>query len=160
MPGTVVSVTRTTTEDFLKGLPELRAEDSVDDGVQCGVEVSEPEEEAEDMIIDAVFADGTEESQHEERKPTHYKGPGDDGQGFCCLLFPFFLERNMFLGLLFLGFSLLLLSGEQSALVSLAPGAGMLDWAVPDQQILCKLSDQISHIIITCVWGRCNVRGF
>ena len=40
----------------------------------------------------------------------------------------------MFLGLLFLGFSLLFLSVEQSALVSLTAGAGMLDWTVPGQQ--------------------------
>ena len=134
MPGTVVSVTGTATQDFLKGLSELRAEDSVDDGVQRGVEVSEPEEEAEDMFIDAVIADGADQSQHEERKPTHDKGPGNDGQGFCRILFPFFLERDMFLGLLFLGFSLLLLSVEQSALVSLTAGAGMLHWTVPGQQ--------------------------
>ena len=132
MPGTVVSVTRPATQDLLKRLPELWAEHRVDDGVEGRVEVSEPQEEAEDMIIDAVIADGTEESQHEERKPTYNKGAGDDSQGFCCLLLPFFLERDVLLGLLLLGFSLLLLSGEQGALVSLAPGTGMLDWTIPD----------------------------
>ena len=132
MPGTVVSVARTTTEDLLEGLTELRAEDRVDDGVEGGVEVSEPEEEAEDMVIDAVIADGTEKSQHEKRKPTYNKSAGDDCQGFCRLLLSFFLQRNMFLSLLLLGFSLLLLRGEQSALVSLTAGAGMFDWTIPD----------------------------
>ena len=132
MPGTVVSVAGPATEDLLKGLPELWTKDRVYDGVEGGVEVSEPEEEAEDMIIDAVIADGTEERHHEERKPTYNKGAGDDCQGFCCLLFPFFLERNMFLGLLFLGFSLLLPRGQQGALVSLAAGTGMLDWTIPN----------------------------
>ena len=42
MPGTVVSVAGTTTEDLLKGLPELRAKDRVDDGVEGGVEVAKP----------------------------------------------------------------------------------------------------------------------
>ena len=132
MPGTVVSVAGPPTQDLLKGLPELWAKDRVDDGVEGGVEVAEPEEEAEDMVIDAVIADWTKERHHEERKPTNNKGAGNDCQGFCCLLFPFFLERNVFLGLLFLGFSLLLPSGQQGALVSLAPGAGMLDWTIPD----------------------------
>ena len=83
------------------------------------------------MVIDAVIADRTDESHHEERKPTHYEGPGNDGQGFGCFFLPFFLKRNMFLDLLFLVFSLLPLSGEQSALVSLAASAGMLDWTIP-----------------------------
>ena len=139
MPGTIVGVAGSTTQDLLEGLSELRAEDGVDDGVEGGVEVAEPEEEAEDVSIDAVITDGIGESQHEEGKPTHNKGPGNDGQGFCCLLFPFFLERDVFLGLLFFGFSLLLLSGEQSALVSLTPGAGMFDWTVPEQQTLSDL---------------------
>ena len=132
MPGTVVSVAGPPTQDLLKGLPELRAKDRVDDGVEGGVEVSEPEEEAEDMIIDAVIADGTDESHHEERKPAYNEGAGNDCQGFCCLLLPFFLERDVFLGLLFLGFPLLLSSGQQGALVSLAASAGMLDWTIPD----------------------------
>lgn len=133
MPGTVVSVARTTTQDLLKGLPELWAKDRVYDGVEGGVEVSEPEEEAEDMIIDAVIADWTEERHHEEGKPTYNEGAGNDCQGFCGLLFPFFLQRNMFLGLLFLGFSLLLPRGQQGALVSLASGTGVLDWTIPDE---------------------------
>ena len=91
MPGTVVGVAGATTENLLKRLPELRAKHCVYDGVEGGVEVSEPEEEAEDMVIDAVIADRTDESHHEERKPTHYEGPGNDGQGFGCFFLPFFL---------------------------------------------------------------------
>lgn len=34
-------------EEFLEGLPELGAEDRVDDGVEGGVEVAQPQEEAE-----------------------------------------------------------------------------------------------------------------
>ena len=112
MPRTVVGVAGSATENLLKRLPELRAKHCVYDGVEGGVEVSEPEEEAEDMVIDAVIADGAEKSQHEKRKPTYNKSAGDDCQGFCRLLLSFFLQRNMFLSLLLLGFSLLLLRGE------------------------------------------------
>ena len=140
MPGTVVGVAGTTTENLLKRLPELRAKHCVYDGVEGGVEVSEPEEEAEDMVIDAVIADGTKKGQHEKRKPTYNKGAGDYCQGFCRLLFPFLLQRNMFLSLLLLGFSLLLLTGEQSALVSLAASAGMFDWTIPDSQTYYSIS--------------------
>ena len=138
MPGTVVSVTRPPTQDLLKRLAELWAEHRVDDGVEGGVEVSEPQEEAEDMIIDAVIADGTDESHHEERKPAYNEGAGNDCQGFCCLLLPFFLERNMLLGLLLLLFSFPLLlsggAGEQGALVSLTSRTGMLHWTIPTRQ--------------------------
>ena len=130
MPGTVSSVARPTTEDLLEGLPELRAEHRVDDGVEGGVEVSQPEEEAEDMIINAVITDWTDQSQDEEREPADDKSPGDDGECFCCLFFSFLLQRNMFFSFLFLGFSLFLLTEEQRALVSLAAGAGECDGTI------------------------------
>ena len=102
MPRTVIRVAGSTTQDLFKGLSELRAEDCVDDGIEGGVEVSEPEEEAEDMVIDTVVTDGTDKSQNKEREPTNNEGSGDDSQRFRCLLFSFFLQRNMFFGLLFL----------------------------------------------------------
>ena len=46
MPGTVVVIACSATQNLLEGLPELRAEDGVNDGVQGGVEVAQPEEEA------------------------------------------------------------------------------------------------------------------
>ena len=46
MPRTVVVIARPAAQYFLECLPELWAEDSVDDGVQGGVEVAQPEEEA------------------------------------------------------------------------------------------------------------------
>ena len=131
MPGTVVSVARTTTEDLLEGLSELRAEDRVDDGVEGGVEVSEPEEEAGDVSIDAVIAEGTDESQEEEREPADDKRPGDDGECFSRLFLSLLLQRDVLLGLLLLGFPLLLLVEEEGALVGLTAGAGVFDWSVP-----------------------------
>ena len=45
MPGTIVGVAGSTTQDLLEGLSELRAEDGVDDGVEGGVEVAKPSDE-------------------------------------------------------------------------------------------------------------------
>lgn len=40
-------MTLSAAKDFLKSLSELWAEDSVDDGVESGVEVAKPKEETE-----------------------------------------------------------------------------------------------------------------
>ena len=43
MPGTIIIRGISSTQNSLEGLPELWTEDCVDDGVQCRVEVSQPE---------------------------------------------------------------------------------------------------------------------
>ena len=43
MSGTIVIRSISSTQNFLEGLSELWTEDCVDDGVQSGVEVSQPE---------------------------------------------------------------------------------------------------------------------
>merc|ERR1712242_444456 len=82
------------------------------------------------MVINAVITDWTDQSQDEERQPADDKSPSHDGECFCCLLFSFLLQRNMFFSFLFLRFSIFLLTEEQSALVSLAAGAGMFDGSI------------------------------
>ena len=48
-----------------------------------------------------------------------------------CLFLSFLLQRDVPLGLLFLGFPLLLLVEEEGALVGLTAGAGVFDWSIP-----------------------------
>ena len=74
----------------------------VNNGVEGGVEVSEPEEEAEDMVIDAVVTERTDHGHHKEREPTHYKGSCYDSKCFCCFLFSFLLQGYMSFCLFFL----------------------------------------------------------
>lgn len=130
MPRTVSCVAWPTTQDLLEGLSELRAEHRVYDGVESGVEVAQPEEEAEDPIIDAVVTDGTDHRHHKEREPTHDKSAGHDGERFCCFFLSFFLQGNVFFSFLFLGFSFLFLTEEESALICLAAGTGMCDGSI------------------------------
>jgi len=39
-------------QESLKSLPEFRAENRVDDGVERGVEVTEPEEDAQHSLVE------------------------------------------------------------------------------------------------------------
>ena len=122
MPWSIVVGVCTSAEELLEGLPELRAEDGVDDRVKRGVKVAEPQEEAQDFLVDTLHAQGCYQSCYEERKPTQDKSPGDNSQRLCGLFLPFRLQRHVFL-LLFL-FHLLLLSEEESHVLSLAGHIG------------------------------------
>ena len=55
MPRTVVVIARPAAQYFLECLPELWAEDSVDDGVQSRVEISQPEEKTRQGEIENFF---------------------------------------------------------------------------------------------------------
>ena len=85
MSGTIIIRSISSTQNSLEGLSELWTEDRVDDGVQSGVEVSQPEEKTRQgeiehfcqrkkkakysifslpkyLIIDAILADWAENS--------------------------------------------------------------------------------------------------
>ena len=69
------------TQQPLERVPELRAKDGVDDGVERGVEVAQPEEQRHDELVEvAVLADGLQDGHDEEGQPAHDEGTRDDGQ--------------------------------------------------------------------------------
>ena len=137
MPWSIVVGVCTSAEELLEGLPELRAEDGVDDRVKRGVEVAEPQEEAQDFLVDTLHAQGCYQSCYEERKPTQDKSPGDNSQRLCGLFLPFRLQRHVFL-LLFL-FHLLLLSEEESHVLCLAGHIGHVSFLL----IYCTVNKEI-----------------
>ena len=83
------------TEDPLEGDPELRAEDGVDDGIEHGVGIAEPEEEADEGVAEegARRADGKDQGSDEEREPADDEGARHDRQGLGCLSLAFGLQR-------------------------------------------------------------------
>ena len=61
--------------------PELRTEDGVDDRVEGGVEVAEPQEERDQGVVGLVILeDGHHDGQDEEGQPAGDERAGDDGQ--------------------------------------------------------------------------------
>ena len=71
-------------EDVREGVLEVPVGHDVDEGVQGGVEVSDPEEyRHHDVRTRAVgvAADGHSEVPGEERQPAEQEGPHDDAQG-------------------------------------------------------------------------------
>ena len=122
MPWSIVVWVCASAEKLLEGLPELRAEDGVDDRVERGVKVAEPQEEAQDLLVNTLHAEGCDQSRYEERKPTQDKRPGDNSQRLGGLLLPLRLQGHVFL-LLFL-FHLLLRGDEESHVLCLAGHIG------------------------------------
>ena len=100
----IVFRTVATAQQLLEGLPKLRAEDRVDNGVEGGVEVAEPEEEAEDPGLDAALAERRDEGHDKEGEPAEDEGPRDDGQGLGCLLLPLGLQGHVLLLLFPIGY--------------------------------------------------------
>ena len=83
-------------EDPLEGLPELRAEHRIDDRIQGGVEVAQPEEERDDVRIERpILEDRHQQGQDEERQPARDKGARDDGQRLGGLPLPLGLETHV-----------------------------------------------------------------
>lgn len=67
-------------QDALEGVAELGAEDGVDDRVEHGVEVPEPEEEGDNVRGETTpVVDGEEDGHNEKRQPTDDKRAGNDG---------------------------------------------------------------------------------
>ena len=129
MSGPIVLLVGPSTEQLLEGLPELWAEDGVDDRVQRGVEVSQPQEEAEHPVVDTVVAQRRHQRRHEEGQPAQDKGAGDDGQSLGRLLLPLCLQADVLLLLLPLHL-LLRRGGEQLKVLRLAGGVAPLRPAV------------------------------
>ena len=72
---------RLAAEQALERLPEFRAEDGVDDWVERGVEVAEPEEDGEHRLVkDPVGPQRHQQSADEERQPADDESARDDGQ--------------------------------------------------------------------------------
>lgn len=72
--------TGATTQHALEGVPELRAEDGVDDRVQGGVEVAEPQEQSYQVRREVVPAVDREKDGHYEKgQPTDHKSAGNNG---------------------------------------------------------------------------------
>jgi len=75
-----LSPIRSAANHFGECQPELGTENGVDDRVQGGIEVTQPQEEAGNVLVDhATLAQGHDQSHDEERQPAHDKRPGDDG---------------------------------------------------------------------------------
>ena len=76
-------------EQFGEGIAEFGTEDGVQYWVESGVEVSEPEEEGDHIVVKvAIGAEGHEQCDDEEREPADDECPRDDGQCFSCFPFP------------------------------------------------------------------------
>lgn len=69
-------------KDLLEGFPELWVEDGVDDRVEEGVDVTQPDEEAEEHLVEVAgrvvlqlvaYADGVDVVDGEERHPAQQK---------------------------------------------------------------------------------------
>jgi len=67
----------------------IKTEDGVQYWVESGVEVSEPEEEGDHIVVKvAIGAEGHEQGDDEEREPADDERSCDDGQCFSCFPFP------------------------------------------------------------------------
>lgn len=87
-----------TAEESLECLPEFRAENRVDDGVERGVEVTEPEEDAQHSLVEnPIREDGHEEGADEKGEPANDESSRDDGQRFGRFSLSFSLESFSFL---------------------------------------------------------------
>ena len=67
-------------EEPLEGLAEVRRENGVDDWVEHGVEVAEPEEEGEEVFVWPQLEEGHCDGHDEEGEPAHDEDARDDGQ--------------------------------------------------------------------------------
>ena len=84
-------------EEPLEGLPEFRTENGVDDGVEGGIEVAQPQKYREHRVVkDPMGEEGHEEGADEERQPADHEGARDDGQRLGRLPLSFRLERFAF----------------------------------------------------------------
>lgn len=75
-------------KNLLERVPELRTEDCIDDGIERGVEVAQPETDGLHVLVHEVGVYGQNHRHHEERQPAEHEGSGDDGQRLGRLAFP------------------------------------------------------------------------
>ena len=81
----------------LERLPKLRIKNSINNWIQRGVEVPQPEEEAHHVRIDAILAQRHHQGEHEEGQPTHDEGPGYYGESLCGFAFSLRLHALLLL---------------------------------------------------------------
>lgn len=82
-----------TKENPLERLPELRTEDRVDDRIEGGIKVAQPQEEREERVAYlALFAQRHEQCGDKEWQPADNKSARDDRQCLGRLPFPFRLQ--------------------------------------------------------------------
>ena len=128
MSGTVVWGTCTPTQYFLECLPKLRAEYRVDYRIKGGIKISQPEEEAEHIIIDTIFTKGVDKRYHKKWKPAYYESSCHYCQRFGRLFFTFCFKWNMFL--LLFWFSSFFWSGKGSKIICLTSHAWMMNGSI------------------------------
>jgi len=96
----LLSPVRRAANHFGESQPELGTENGVDDRVQGGVEVAQPQEEAGHVLVDHTpLAQGHDQGHDEEWQPTHDERPSDDGQCLGRFPFAFRLQRLLLLAL-------------------------------------------------------------
>lgn len=60
--------------------PEFGTKYGVDDGIECGIEVAQPQKKGHQMGIEMpTFENGHDQGQDEKRQPAGNKGPCDNG---------------------------------------------------------------------------------
>lgn len=90
----MIRISAGATQNPFESLPELGTEYCVDDWIQRGIKVAEPQEERDHRVADiTIVAQRHHQGHDEERQPADDKCTGDYGQGLCGLTFPLRLER-------------------------------------------------------------------
>ena len=125
MPRSISTSVCFSTQNLLECLSELWTEDGVNDRIERGIEVSQPEEKLKDIVVNAAVADRHDEGDDEEWQPAKDESSSDNGQCLCRLLFPLGLQRNMLL--LFLPLGAVVVVGKGRHLVRL--GAAVRQWS-------------------------------
>lgn len=96
----LLSSIRGAANHFRERQPEFGTEHGVDNWVQGGIEVTQPQEETGHVLVDeATVAQGHDQGHNEERQPAYHERSGDDGEGLGCLTFSFRFQRLFFLAL-------------------------------------------------------------
>lgn len=87
---TILLILSTAQQSF-KRLAKLRTENGIDDGVEGGIEVTQPQEKRNHVLVKITKIGGTKrhEKRHDEkRQPADDERAGDDGQSFGRLALP------------------------------------------------------------------------
>lgn len=74
------------TEKVLERTPEVDVEDGVNNGIECRVDVAQPDNEVNGTgagVLFAVFAKGEDDVHEKEGQPTGDERPHNDGHSSC-----------------------------------------------------------------------------
>lgn len=138
-------------QNSLERLAKLWTEHSINDGIQRGIEVSEPKEERDEVGFEVpVLEDGHEERLNEEGKPAGDEGAGHDRQSLGCLPLSLGLQGHVFL----------LLPPVMGGPGGRVPGSGgrvgLNAAAGPARRVLLVLPDQV---VLLRIVGRASGEG-